>query len=123
LWVDEFQRSPVGLTTVKRSNGFGQIKWHTVDSLWKIAIEWLCELARGVSTHGKDYIVSKLTNWGHEDRSMYSHNSGSLASGDPDCDMVYGLTQDELIQLLRITPILLSRVMTSKEIDALGDEL
>ncbi|KAJ2723570.1 hypothetical protein GGI07_002525 [Coemansia sp. Benny D115] len=124
LWVDEFRRSPVGLTTVKRKNGYGQTKWATIESLWGSAIEWLSELTKQASLLGCAHMIKRLSNWGNEGSSIYDnpHNALGLAE-DVESDLVFGLTRDELIKVLKLVPVLLSGVLSYGEILALEDEL
>ncbi|KAJ2603498.1 hypothetical protein H4R99_002356 [Coemansia sp. RSA 1722] len=126
LWKDEFGGSPVGLATVKDQYGAGWKKWEEASALWKAAIDWLCNLAYQVTNLGKPYLIKKLTNWDGKVSNICANAQwkNSLHScGDADSALVFGLTRDELVSLLSLTPILLSNILSREEIDGLEGEL
>ncbi|KAJ1786307.1 hypothetical protein LPJ59_005957 [Coemansia sp. RSA 2399] len=126
MWEDQFRHSPVGLTTVKRSDGSEEKKWLDMNTLWHSAINWLKELVHAVKRQGCKYLLNKLSNWGDTENvpvSTSKHKLADTVPRDPEADLVYGLGRDELLGVLRMAPVLLKNKLPKADILSLEDEL
>ncbi|KAJ1959716.1 hypothetical protein GGI12_004190 [Dipsacomyces acuminosporus] len=83
LWTDEFKKGPVGLTTVKRSDGYGQNKWLSSEALWNAALKWLRELGTVTGKLGRSYMLNKISGWDQDPEKAVKSTEN-----DPDADLV-----------------------------------
>ncbi|KAJ2379093.1 hypothetical protein IW150_000392 [Coemansia sp. RSA 2607] len=125
LWKDEFKISPVGIATVLDAMGHGWTEWSDMADLWKAACDWLSQLAVDVIKFGKAYVVSLTdkSGWSSIDANLCANAHKLPVDNDLTYSMVFGLLQTEVIDILKISPILLSSMWVSSQIDILIDAL
>ncbi|KAJ2088664.1 hypothetical protein IW138_004046 [Coemansia sp. RSA 986] len=126
MWENEFHHTPVGLVTVKCSDRFEERKWFVMEMLWRSAVDWLKELAQAVINLGCKYMLNKLSSWDDTANiSVYMNQNqrSSTMPRDPDADIVYGLSRDELLEVIKMAPVLLQTKISDVDILRLEDEL
>ncbi|KAJ1665077.1 hypothetical protein EV178_003516 [Coemansia sp. RSA 1646] len=126
MWENEFHHTPVGLVTVKCSDRFEERKWFVMEMLWRSAVDWLKELAQAVINLGCKYMLNKLSSWDDTANiSVYMNQNqrSSTMPRDPDADIVYGLSRDELLEVIKMALVLLQTKISDVDILRLEDEL
>ncbi|KAJ2058462.1 hypothetical protein GGI17_005013 [Coemansia sp. S146] len=121
LWVDEFGKGPTHAVTTMQARGSATTKWESDEVVWKSAIQWLGQLAKITMQHGKDYLTGKTTNW--DNTGLSSRKDSQAASHDPERELVAGLLKDELVELLKATPTLLSKILPEDKLRVLKSEV
>ncbi|KAJ2736467.1 hypothetical protein IW152_000828 [Coemansia sp. BCRC 34962] len=120
LWMDEFRKGPTHAITAMQARGGATTKWESDEVVWKAAIEWLSQLAKVAMQYGKDYLTSKTTNW--DSVGSLSRQDGQAAPYNPEKELVAGLLKDELTELLKATPMLLSKILPENKLHVLRCE-
>ncbi|KAJ2577328.1 hypothetical protein GGH95_003536 [Coemansia sp. RSA 1836] len=121
LWTEEFGRGLTYAVTKKLDKGGNNTKWESDEAVWSAAVDWLCRLARVTVEHGLDCLTSKTTNW--DNPGPQSRKGSQAARNDPESELVAGLRRDELTELLKAAPTLLSKIIPSNLIGLLRSEL
>ncbi|KAJ2043081.1 hypothetical protein H4S04_006953 [Coemansia sp. S16] len=120
LWMDEFGKGLTHVVTTMQARGVATTKWESDEVVWKAAIEWLEQLAKLVMQHGKGYLTGKTSNW--DNMGLPSRKESQAASHDPDRELIAGLSKDELTELLKATPTLLSTILPQNKVRILKSE-
>ncbi|KAJ2066275.1 hypothetical protein GGH13_005776 [Coemansia sp. S155-1] len=120
LWMDEFGKGPTHVVTTMQARGVATTKWESDEVVWKAAIGWLEQLAKLVMQHGKGYLTGKTSNW--DNMGLPSRKESQAASHDPDRELIAGLSKDELTELLKATPTLLSTILPQNKVRILKSE-
>ncbi|KAJ2875480.1 hypothetical protein GGH93_001560 [Coemansia aciculifera] len=121
LWVDEFGKGPTHAVTTVQARGSATTKWESDEVVWKSAIQWLGQLAKITMQHGKDYLTGKTTNW--DNVGLSSRKDRQAAPHDPERELMAGLLKDELVELLKATPTLLSKILPEDKLRVLKSEV
>ncbi|KAJ2779656.1 hypothetical protein GGI15_003802 [Coemansia interrupta] len=125
LWRDEFKVSPLGIATVLDANGHGWTEWADMAELWKAACDWLSMLAKDVVKHGKAYVTKPTdkTGWDSIDYNLCANARKLPVDKTCSYSKVFGLQNTEVIDLIKISPILLSSTWANSQIEVLIDAL
>ncbi|KAJ1723501.1 hypothetical protein LPJ53_002158 [Coemansia erecta] len=125
LWRDEFKTTPLGIPTVLDAEGHGWTEWSDMAELWKSACDWLSQIAQDVIRFGKAYVInmSSKSGWSSMDANLCANAHKLPADNDHAYSKVFGLLQTELVDLIKISPILLSSIWVTSQIDILIDAL